>query len=109
MLAFRTIISASGSLSRTAQLFDLRDNLFLVYIGESGCKPVCRCSEFGHVSRFDGFAWGWDVHSKCLAAPGHGDRRIGLQKPGNLFAELPNPHFDSRHKQLLVYASVYTD
>ena len=44
MLASRTIISASCSLSSTKHLFELYDDLFFVYIGESGCEAVSRCA-----------------------------------------------------------------
>jgi hypothetical protein len=38
------IISASGSLSSTAHLFEFCDDLLLVYIGEGGCEAVSRCT-----------------------------------------------------------------
>ena len=55
--------NVSGSLSSTAHLFELCDDLFLVYIGESGGEAVSRCAQFGHVGGFDGFARSRNVDS----------------------------------------------
>src|SRR5260370_40793310 len=107
MLASRTIISATGVFSRTARLFELCHNFLFVYIGEGGCQAVCRCSEFGHVSRPNGLSWGRDIDTKSLSAPGHGDGYIGLQKPGNLLAKLAHPYLDCTHRHLHVYTSEY--
>jgi hypothetical protein len=94
MLASRTIISASRSLSRASRLPEFRNDLFLILIGEHCCKAVCRSAEFGLIRRPDRLARSWNIHPEGFAPTGHGYRRIRLQKPGDLFAEFPHPYLN---------------
>jgi hypothetical protein len=95
---------ASGYPTATAQLFELGNDFFFVYILHCCREPVRRLSQFREVCRPDGFARGGNVDAEGFAATGDGHGHIGFQKAGYLLAELADTDFDRRHKHLLVYA-----
>jgi hypothetical protein len=92
---------AGRTFSRAAKLFEFRDELFFVPIGENFRETFGGGSEFGLDSGRCGPSGRAHIDARGLTAPGDVNRRLGCKIASNLLPEFADNDFDRRQKASL--------
>jgi hypothetical protein len=92
---------AGRTFPRAAKLFEFRDELFFVHIGENFRETFGGGAEFGLVSGLCGLSGSGHIDAQGLTAPGDGNRRLGFEIASDLLPKFADSDFDRRHRASL--------